>query len=153
MKFQEKNLIEVRPSELHGMGVFARRSIAPATRIIEYGGDRIAWDTAQDEPDGIICLFSVGRNLVVDGRKNGNEARFINHSCNPNCEAVLEKGRVFIDAIRSIRKGEELLYDYSLELGRRPTRSDRLHYACRCGAPRCRGTMLDLSRCVRKSAD
>jgi uncharacterized protein len=141
-------LIEVRSSPIHGRGVFALRRIAKGTRIIEYLGDRITHAQADrryedhDENDNHTFLFSVDRGLVIDAEVGGNDARFINHSCGPNCESVIESRRVFIDALRDIDPGEELSYDY--QIGRErddPPNVDDI-YACRCGASDCRGTML-----------
>jgi uncharacterized protein len=141
-------LYEVRRSGVHGLGVFALRRIRKGTRIVEYLGDRISHKEADrryddhDENDNHTFLFSVDRGLVIDAGVNGNDARFINHSCDPNCESAIEHRRVFIDAIRDIAPGEELSYDY--QIGRErgdPPNVDEI-YACRCGAKACRGTML-----------
>jgi len=138
----------VRRSKVHGKGVFALRAIAKGTRIIEYLGERISHREADEryadheETDNHTFLFSVDRALVIDAGVDGNEARFINHSCDPNCESVIERRRVFIEAIRRIEPGEELCYDY--QIGRErgdPPNVDEI-YACRCGAAQCRGTML-----------
>jgi hypothetical protein len=133
---------------VHGLGVFATRAIKKGQRIAEYLGDRIShkeadrrYDT-KDEKDNHTFLFSVDRGLVIDAGVNGNDARYINHSCDPNCESVIENRRVFVDAIRDIKPGEELTYDY--QIGRErgdPPNVDEI-YACRCGAKSCRGTML-----------
>ncbi|HWP02454.1 MAG TPA: SET domain-containing protein-lysine N-methyltransferase, partial [Gemmatimonadaceae bacterium] len=124
-----------------------KRPIPKGTRIIEYTGERISHAEAdrrypEDGEHPHVLLFIVDRRTVIDAGVGGNEARFINHSCDPNCEAVIEKGRVFIEAIRDIARGEELTYDYHL------TRDDadgpeieRL-YPCNCGSQKCRGTML-----------
>jgi SET domain-containing protein len=137
----------VRRSPISGKGAFARRPIPKGTRIIEYTGERISHAEAdrrypEDGEHPHVLLFIVDRRTVIDAGVGGNEARFINHSCDPNCEAVIEKGRVFIEAIRDIARGEELTYDYHL------TRDDadgpeieRL-YPCNCGSLKCRGTML-----------
>ena len=141
-------LIVVRRSKVHGKGVFALRAIAKGTRIVEYLGDRVSHAQADrryadhEETDNHTFLFSVDRGLVIDAGVGGNEARFINHSCDPNCESVIEKRRVFIEAIRGIARGEELSYDY--QIGRErgdPPNVDEI-YGCRCGAAQCRGTML-----------
>lgn len=141
-------LIEVRRSRVHGRGVFALRRIRRGTRIIEYLGERISHRVADrryedhDENDNHTFLFSVDRGLVIDAGVDGNDARFINHSCAPNCESVIERRRVFIDALRDIAPGEELSYDY--QIGRErgdPPNVDEI-YACRCGSKECRGTML-----------
>ena len=141
-------LIEVRSSDVHGRGVFALRRIPKGMRIIEYTGDRISHAEADrryedhEESDNHTFLFSVDRGLVIDAGVGGNDARFINHSCDPNCESVIERRRVFIDAVRDIAAGEELAYDYQIGRERNdPPNVDEI-YACRCGAARCRGTML-----------
>ena len=141
-------LVEVRNSEVHGRGVFAVADIAKGTRIFEYLGDRVSHAAADaryedhDENDNHTFLFIVDRNTVIDAAVNGSDARFINHHCDGNCTSVIENRRVFIDAVRAIAPGEELGYDY--EIGRDkddPPNVDEI-YACRCGSPRCRGTML-----------
>jgi uncharacterized protein len=141
-------LVEVRNSPVHGRGVFAVAPIAKGTRILEYLGDRISHDAADaryddhDENDNHTFLFIVDKHTVIDAGVGGNDARFINHQCEGNCESVIENRRVFIDAARAIAPGEELGYDY--EIGREkddPPNVDEI-YACRCGSPRCRGTML-----------
>jgi len=78
----------------------------------------------------------------VDAGVGGNESRFINHSCEPNCEATIEDGRIFIETLRGIKVGEELTYDYQLVTSGRPTKAERAKYACRCGSKDCRGTMI-----------
>ena len=141
-------LIEVRNSELHGLGVFATQSIKKGTRIIEYIGDQITHAEAdrryesKDDNDNHTFLFSVDRKLVIDAGENGNDARYFNHSCDPNCESVIEQRRVFIEAIKDIAPGDEMTYDY--QIGRERTDPPNIDeiYACKCGAPKCRGTML-----------
>ena len=141
-------LVEVRNSPVHGRGVFAVRSIKKGARIIEYLGDRVSHDAADkryedhDESDNHTFLFIVDKHTVIDAGVGGNDARFINHQCEGNCESVIENRRVFIDATRDIEPGQELGYDY--EIGREkddPPNVDEI-YACRCGSPKCRGTML-----------
>jgi hypothetical protein len=138
----------VRRSRIHGKGVFARRDIPKGTRIVEYLGDRISHKEADeryadhDPNDNHTFLFIVDRKTVIDGGVKGNDARFINHSCDGNCESEIEKGRVYIEAIRDIKKGEELGYDYQIGRSKEdPPNVDEI-YACRCGSPKCRGTML-----------
>jgi hypothetical protein len=87
-------------------------------------------------------LFTVSSRTVIDAAVGGNDTRFINHSCMPNCEAVIEGGRVFIDALRSIPVGSELFYDYAYERERDAGPADEALYPCRCGTRRCRGTIL-----------
>jgi len=142
-------LVEVRDSGVHGRGVFAVAAIKKGTRIFEYLGDRVSHEDADkryedhDENDNHTFLFIVDDNTVIDAAVGGNDARFINHQCAGNCESAIENRRVFIDAVRNIAPGEELGYDY--EIGRDaddPPNVDEI-YACRCGSPQCRGTMLE----------
>jgi hypothetical protein len=141
-------LVEVRNSPVHGRGVFAVAPIKKGTRILEYLGDRVSHEAADkryedhDENDNHTFLFIVDKHTVIDAGVGGNDARFINHQCKGNCESVIENRRVFIDATRDIAPGQELGYDY--EIGREkddPPNVDEI-YACRCGSPQCRGTML-----------
>jgi SET domain-containing protein len=139
---------ELRRSEIQGQGAFAIRPIRRGTRIIEYVGERITPEEADRryDDDGMgrhhTFLFSVDKRTVIDAAVDGNEARFINHSCAPNCEAIDEKKRIYIEAIKSISPGEELVYDYGYERdGTEDEDWERL-YVCKCGAPTCRGTIL-----------
>lgn len=143
-------LFEVQASHLHGSGAFALEPIPARTRIVEYLGERLT-DAQVEERYGTerldnphTFLFWVRDDLYVDAAVNGNDARFINHSCDPNCEVEIEDDRVFIYALRDIAPGEELTYDYSLDVEEEPTPELRQVFACRCGAATCRGTMLDL---------
>jgi len=143
----------VRNSPIHGRGVFAGRTIKKGTCIIEYRGERITMKEADRRPDSDpdnpyhTFLFELEDGHVIDAAVRGNAARWINHSCAPNCEPYEDDdGRVFIAAKRTIRKGEELAYDYQLNIDGRVTKAMREAYACRCGAPRCRGTMLGRKR-------
>jgi len=141
-------LYKVRNSRIHGRGVFAARRIRKGTRIMEYLGDRISHAAADaryedhDPNDNHTFLFIVDKNTVIDAGVGGNEARYINHSCDGNCESVIQKSRVYIEAVRTIQPGEELGYDY--EIGREPDDPPNVDeiFACRCGSPKCRGTML-----------
>ena len=142
------SLIEVRESPLHGKGVFALRSIAKGTRVIEYLGERVSHREAdrrygdKDANDNHTFLFIVDSRTVIDAGVDGNEARFVNHACEPNCESVIEERRVFIEALRAIEPGEELTYDYQIQRDDDdPPDADEI-FACRCGFAGCRGTML-----------
>lgn len=147
-KIEDHPLYIVRRSSVHGYGAFATRDIKKGETLDEYLGDRITHAQADkryedhDENDNHTFLFIVDKRIVIDAGIGGNDARFINHKCDPNCESEIKKGRVFIVATRAIRKGEELGYDY--QIGREqddPQNVDEI-YACRCGSPKCRGTML-----------
>jgi uncharacterized protein len=148
MKTKTAPKLRVRRSRVHGLGVFATRRIAKGARVIEYLGERIGHKEAnrryaQKSPDdNHTFLFVVDRGVVIDAGANGNEARFINHGCDPNCESVIEDRRVFIEALRTIQPGEELKYDYSIARDRDdPPNIDEV-FACHCGGDSCRGTML-----------
>jgi SET domain-containing protein len=148
MKRPGPPLFRVRRSPVHGLGVFAARRIRKGTRIVEYLGDRVSHREAdrrfelREESGGHTFLFSVDRGVVIDAGANGNEARFINHGCDPNCESVTEERRVYIEALRTIEPGEELSYDYSIRRDKDDPPDIDVLYACRCGAGDCRGTML-----------
>lgn len=141
-------LIEVRRSDVHGLGVFAAKRIPKGTRIIEYVGEHVSHDEAdrryeeKDANDSHTFLFIVDRKTVIDAGVDGNDARFFNHSCDPNCESTVEKRRVYIEAIRDIEPGTELTYDYQIQ--REDDDPDNIDevFACRCGFTQCRGTML-----------
>lgn len=148
---RKKPLFVVKQSPIHGRGVFAATKIRKGTPVIEYKGQLISEDDADtrysDEQDGHhhTVLFSVDDDMVIDASKKGNEAKYINHSCDPNCEAVQYGRRVFIEAIRDIKKGEELSYDYHLQVEKPHTKKKLAQYVCYCGAKNCRGTQVDLS--------
>lgn len=142
--------ISRRRSKIHGSGVFAVRNIGAGVRIVEYKGERVPARRYHDDGEDYVNLFRVGRGYVIDPARRGNIARFINHSCAPNCESVDDDGRIFIESIRKIRKGEEITYDYHLDLGASPTRSDKRRYACRCGSENCRGTLYDAKKPRKK---
>jgi uncharacterized protein len=142
-------LVEVRNSPIHGRGVYAVAPIKKGTRIYEYVGERIThaeadrrfWRKRHD--DGHTFLFVVNRKTVIDGTRKGNDARYINHRCDTNCETITEDNRIFIEATRDIKPSEELGYDYQLTWSEEDTPEDLALYTCRCGAKKCRGTMLD----------
>lgn len=160
--------LEVRPSSIEGRGAFAIKRIPKGTRIIEYLGERISHaeanrrygrDNCDDDVSeaGHVYLFTVSSRTIIDGEVRGNDARFINHSCKPNCEATVVRGRVYIEALRTIEEGEELYYDYQLDIGEEVTEEDKQRYACLCGSANCRGTMLDVpvtkKRTARKASE
>ena len=141
--------IQVRSSGVHGKGVFALEPIEPGQVIIEYVGEIIDDDEAErrhprdpQDPDHTF-YFSIAGGKIIDAFYGGNAARWINHACDPNCEAdETDEGRVFIKALRPIAPGEELNYSYGLFLEERYTSALKKRYACRCGAAECTGTML-----------
>ncbi len=151
-------MFEVRHSPVHGYGVFALRRIRKGAKIIEYLGERVSHEQAdaryedKDANDNHTFLFTVDAKTVIDGGVGGNEARFINHGCDPNCESTSRDRRVFIEAIRTIRPGEELSYDYQIQRDPDdPPNVDEI-FACRCGAATCRGSMLDPPEARRPAA-
>ena len=147
---------EVRASPMHGRGAFATRHIPAGTRLVEYAGERITPAEAdRRDPDDApgphhTFLFAIDDDVVIDAGVGGNEARWINHSCDPNCDAVVEDGRIWIETIRDVAPGEELAYDYALVLPTRHTPAAKRRFPCRCGAATCRGTMLAKKRGSRK---
>jgi hypothetical protein len=140
--------IQVRRSGVHGKGVFALQDLAEGETLIEYVGEVISWDEAQDrhphdpkDPNHTF-YFHVNEDRVIDALFGGNSSRWINHSCNPNCEADEDNDRIFIKAIRNIKAGEELNYDYGLIIDEPYTKKLKAEYPCWCGAKNCRGTLL-----------
>lgn len=147
----------VKESPIHGRGVFARRRIPAGSRIIEYTGEIISSDEstrraeASGGPIGHTFFFSLADGNLIDGGSGGNDARFINHACEPNCEAYEEDGRVYIHALRDIEQDEELNYNYALVYEARHTPAVKRAFACHCGAPSCSGVMLAPKKRSRKS--
>ena len=138
----------IRRSPIQGLGAFATQHIPRGTTLIEYTGQRLTpaesdarYPDVEDERHHTF-LFAIDDTVVIDASVGGNEARFINHSCDPNCDAVIEEERIWIEAIRDIAPGEELVYDYAYELEGRHTPAAKRRYPCNCGAKRCRGTLL-----------
>ena len=151
--------IAARKSDIHGNGVFAIAPIAKGERVIEYKGRRRthedvdAGDTG-DVDSGHTFLFTLNDKYVIDANVGGNVARWINHSCDPNCEAVWDEAdsgkpkedRILIEATRDIRAGEELTYNYGITLDEPHTAKLKKVWACRCGSKKCTGTMLQPKR-------
>jgi uncharacterized protein len=144
----DETRLQVRWSPIHGRGVFAAAAIRKGERIIEYKGRRVKWSTASRAHRDVegrpthTFLFELDEEWVIDATSGGNKARWINHSCSPNCRAVQEDDRIFIEAIRHIRTGEELGYDYNIRIGERLTPTEKKRWPCFCGARTCRGTLL-----------
>ena len=140
--------IQVRKSGIHGKGVFALQDIDAGAVIMEYKGEIISWPEAlrrhpHDPSDpNHTFYFHIDDGNVIDAKVGGNSARWINHSCEPNCEADETDGRVFIKALRGLFPGEELFYNYGLVIDDRLTPKLKKEYECRCGAPHCRRTLL-----------
>jgi SET domain-containing protein len=144
----DRDFIHVGPSSIEGKGVFAKRRIPRGTRIIEYTGARRTVESLVTvvasgvEPS--VYLIQLHEGMVIDGSIDGNDARFINHGCDPNCEIYLFDDRLYVYAMRDISPGEELTFDYALNTppGLAVKKGKAKDYACRCGSPNCRGTML-----------
>ena len=137
---------------MQGFGAFAQAGIPEGARLIEYAGERLTPAQAEARyPDDDAArhhtfLFAIDDDVVIDAAVNGNDARWINHSCDPNCDAVIEDGRIWIETIREIEPGEELAYDYAYMLEERHTPSAKKRFPCHCGAATCRGTILAKKR-------
>jgi uncharacterized protein len=149
--------IQVRRSGVHGKGVFALQALRKGEYVATYRGEPITWQEAlrrhphdPSQPDHTF-YFHIDDEHVIDGKVGGNAARWINHSCAPNCIADDSSGEVHILALRHIRPGEELFYDYGLIIDERYTPKLKQRFACRCGAKSCRGTMLAPKRAKRAS--
>jgi len=137
--------IEVGESGVHGRGVYATQFIPKGTRVIEYTGQRISSESApDDESNPHTFNFGLESGEVINPEIGGNDARWINHCCDPNCEAIEEDGRIFIYAIRDIEPGQELFYDYAMEIDEPITEETKRKFACHCGSSNCCGTMLAL---------
>jgi SET domain-containing protein len=140
--------IVVRSSPVHGRGVFALTRIRAGEKILEYKGKLVSWREAQHRyarsaaEDGHTFFFDLDDGRVIDGAQGGNSARWINHSCKPNCETEQDGSRVFIYALHDIEPGAEVFIDYLLFVEGRHSAALKQLYACRCKARQCRGTML-----------
>ena len=151
-----KPLCEVRHSRIHGNGVFALRRIRKGTTILEYLGDRVTHTQAderysdKDPKDGHTFLFTVDARTVIDAGVGGNDARFVNHGCDPNCQTVNTNKRIFIEALRTIQAGEELANDYQIGRDEEDPADVDVIFACRCGAKNCRGSMLEAQKKKQK---
>ena len=141
-----KSRIESRDSRVHGRGVFALMDLKAGETLVEYVGEIIDWEEALNrhphdpEQPNHTFYFHIDETRVIDANVNGNRARWINHSCDPNCEASEEAGRVFIRSLREIKAGEEIFYDYGLVIDEPLSDELKADYPCWCGAELCRGT-------------
>ena len=148
--------LEIRQSAIQGRGGFAAQPIKKGTKIIEYTGERISQREADRRYDDASMkrhhtfLFSLDNGKCIDAAVGGNDARFINHSCDPNCQAIETRSRIFIEALRDIAKGEELFYDYAYERTDDTTPEDEALYKCLCGTAKCRGSILAPPKPPRK---
>ena len=154
-----RHKIERRQSSIHGNGVFAIEDIAKGERIVRYKGrlrthEEVDEEYAAEDENGHTFLFTLNDDYVIDGAFEGNVARWINHSCEPNCESLIEedakdrrhKDKVYVEALRDIKAGEELTYNYGIVLSEPHTPKLKKLWGCKCGAPACTGTMLQKKR-------
>lgn len=143
---KNRDFIRIGRSRIEGTGVFAKRRIHRGARIIEYTGERVLADRLLAPAGGTepsrVYTFSLNETTVIDGGRGGNASRFINHSCEPNCEAYSFDDRMYIYAMVDIARGEELTFDYKLApLPGQRAKAWPDEHACLCGAENCRGTM------------
>lgn len=141
----------VRNSKIHGKGVFAKRPIRKGTQVLEYTGPIVSRKEADEIGTTTVgghthtMLFTINKNKVIDGNRGG-DARYINHSCDPNCEAIqYDDDTIWIESLKSIPKGQEITYDYHLEVPGKITEEVRQEYVCNCGSKNCRGTQIAAS--------
>ena len=137
MNFAETEFVRFRSSSIHGIGGFARVDIPSGTRVIEYVGEIISKPESLARCErGNEYIFAIDEEHDLDGNIDGNPARFLNHSCEPNCEAQFVDGRIWIVAICGIRAGEEITFNYNYDL------SDYREHSCHCGGKTCVGYIV-----------
>lgn len=139
----------VRNSRIHSQGVFAKKDIPTGTRVIEYVGKRLTKAQAykradvpldrhkKDKKHGAVYIFELNKRYDIDGDVPYNKAKYINHSCDPNCETDVIRGCIWIIAVRDIKKGEEITYNYGYGY------DDYDEHQCHCRTDRCMGYILD----------
>jgi SET domain-containing protein len=149
MTSTEQPLFEIRSSTIDGRGAFALQRIPANKRLIEYTGERVTHEVAdarydEDEARGNThtVLFAIDETMVIDAGVGGNDARFFNHSCDPNCTSEIVRRRVYLKTLREIMPGEELVYDYEIPNEGESEEDALRKYPCHCGAPNCRRTLL-----------
>ncbi len=142
MTNQKSYFLVVKKSKINGKGIFSKIQFDRGVRITEYIGKRKKWKKLNIPKRNRVWLMGINDDLVIDGNEGGNIARYINHSCKPNCIAVLIGKRVFIETVRKIEINEEITIDYGLELGHKPTSEDYILFQCNCRDSKCRGTLL-----------
>lgn len=139
----------IRDSAIHGKGAFATRPIEAGAEFGEYTGERITYEESQrrfdaedDRSDPTTYQYAVDDTWIIDGRVGGNDTRFINQGCSPNCRSVRRDGRIFFAAIRDIAEGEELLLNYKLVCSTPASEETKALYRCYCGSPNCTGSLI-----------
>ena len=148
MEQTKSEYIELKPSIIHNLGVYASKDIAKGTKIIEYVGnkltkaqadkraDEILEASQKDNSKGMVYIFELNKKYDIDGEVPYNTAKYINHSCNPNCEVEIIKGKIWVIALKDIKKGEELSYNYGYDF------EDYQDHTCKCGSENCIGYIL-----------
>lgn len=141
--------IIVKKSKIHGKGVFAVKNIKKGTKIIEYLGEKISKEegsmraqlsfkqSKKNKDKGATYIFELNKKYDIDGNVPRNKARFINHSCSPNCKIEIIKDHIWIISKRDIKKGEELNYNYCYSI------EDCLNHPCKCRNKNCVGYIVD----------
>lgn len=145
----DRDFTLVKSSLVHGRGVFAKKTIPKGTRIFEYAGQRVLkTDLVNDLANGLTSMsyvMNLNKIMAIDGERDGNDARFINHSCNPNCEVLYFNETPYIYAMQEIQEGQELNFDYKLGFDTETNLSDsqkKEWFPCNCGSENCRGTLV-----------
>ena len=140
---------KVKKSKIHGSGVFATKNIKKGTRIIEYIGEKIKKSEGDKRSEqrikkfldsketGSVYIFELNKKYDIDGSPEYNKARYINHSCDPNCEVDIIDDKIWISSIKNIKKGVELSYDYGYEFD-----EDFRDHPCKCGSQSCVGFII-----------
>ena len=141
---------KVKKSKVHGSGVFATKKIRRNIKIIQYIGEKVLRSEGDkrsekrikqylnSEKTGSVYIFELNKKFDIDGSPLYNKARYINHSCNPNCEVDIVNGEIWISSIKAIKEGEELSYDYGYEFDREDFRD----HVCKCGSKNCIGYII-----------
>ena len=133
----ETDLLVFHPSSIHGLGAFAKGTIPKQTRVIEYTGQKIPKsESLRRCAQHNEFIFTLSPDQDLDGNTPANLARFINHSCAPNCEAELDEERIWIVALHDILTGEEITINYGFDL------EDYRQYPCQCGSAACVGYIV-----------
>ncbi len=141
---------KVKKSQVHGYGIFAKRKINKDTSIIQYIGEKISKKEGDrrsaerlkkylnSKKTGSVYIFELDTKFDIDGSPSYNKAKYINHSCDPNCEVDIINGEIWIKSIKSIKKNEELSYDYGYEFDK----DDYSDHICKCGSRKCIGFII-----------
>ena len=145
----DRGFTQVRFSSIHGRGLFAKKKIPKGTRLLEYEGTRVDRnEILNDAINGLTNMtYVIGLNetTVIDGERNGNDARFMNHHCSPNCEVYFINDTPFIYAMQEIKEDDELTFDYHLSIiteTQLTSQQKKEKFPCNCSSPVCRGTLI-----------